>query len=141
MKITSYAVARPQYYDRGAVSTFFAYNATLGNHAATTRWTTTIASGKKLLLEQAEVFLLTASVAATPLRLATRVSITDGTNVTSVAAQDQQQSASLTTPNYTTVYPYITVYTGEIIYGTTFNDSLTGTVFMATAGKGTTFQS
>jgi len=141
MKITSYAVARPQYYDRGAVSAFFSYSATLGNHAATTRWTTTIASGKKLFLEQAEVFLLTATVAAAPLRLATRVQITDGTNYTSVVAQDQQQSASLYTPNYTTVYPAITVYAGEIIYGTTFNDSVTGTVFMATAAKGTTFQS
>ena len=50
MKITSYAVARPQYYDRGAVSTFFSYAATLSQHAATTRWTTTVAAGKKLLL-------------------------------------------------------------------------------------------
>ena len=49
MKITSYAVARPQYYDRNAVSTFFSGGGTYAQHATTTRWTTTVAAGKKML--------------------------------------------------------------------------------------------
>lgn len=141
MKITSYAVARPQYYDRGAVSTFFSGGGTYGTHAATVRWTTTVAAGKKLLIEQGEVFCLTITAAAVPLRIAAKATITDGTYLTSFASQDGQQSASTKTPDEKIVYPAITVYTGETVYGSTFNDSLTGTVFMFVGLKGTTFQS
>lgn len=52
MKVTSYAVARPAYYDRDAVSTMGSYD--LGGitpHSETIRITTTVASGKKLLIE------------------------------------------------------------------------------------------
>ena len=141
MKITSYAVARPQYYDRNAVSTFFSGGGTYGTHVNTTRWTTTVAAGQKLLIEQGEVFCLTIAAAAVPRRIAAKATITDGTYLTSFASQDGRQSASTTTPDEKIVYPSITVYTGETVYGTTFNESLTGTVFMFVGMKGTTFQS
>ena len=140
MKITSYAVARPQYYDRGAVSTFFSYAATLSQHAATTRWTTTVAAGKKLLLEQGEAFLLTTVAAAIPLRVAAKATISDGTNQTTWVARDQVQSASLLNPDIQNVYPGITVYAGEIVFAQTFIDSATGSIFMSIGMKGTTFQ-
>ena len=141
MKITSYAVARPQYYDRNAVSTFFSGGGTYAQHATTTRWTTTVAAGKKLLIEQAEVFLLTAVAAAVPLRIAAKATITDGTYLTSFASADQQQSASLNTADEKVAYPQITVYAAETVYGTTFNNSVTGSVFMFVGMKGTTFSS
>ena len=141
MKITSYAVARPQYYDRNAVSTFFSGGGTYTQHANTTRWTTTVAAGKKLLIEQGEVFCLTITAAAVPLRIAAKATITDGTYLTSFASQDAQQSASLQTPDEKITYPGITVYAGETVYGSTFINSVTGSVFMFVGLKGTTFQS
>jgi len=141
MKITSYAVARPQYYDRNAVSTFFSYGATLGPHAPTQRWTTTVAAGKKLLVEQGEGFLLTVVAAAIPLRVLVQGTITDGTYLTSFIAVDIQQSANLSQCSTLVTYPGITVYAGETAYGTTYNGSATGTVAFFVGLKGTTFQS
>lgn len=52
MKVTSYAVSRPAYYDRDATASQGSYDAGgVAPHAATTRVTTTVAAGKKLLVE------------------------------------------------------------------------------------------
>lgn len=52
MKVTSYAVARPNYYDRDTTSYADSYDgATVAPHTYTVRSTTTVASGKKLLIE------------------------------------------------------------------------------------------
>lgn len=51
MRISSYAVARPSYYDRNAASVSGQYAATVGPHSATTRFTYTVPAGKKCLIE------------------------------------------------------------------------------------------
>ncbi len=52
MKVTSYAVSRPAYYDRDATASQGSYDAGLvAPHAFTTRITTTVAAGKKMLVE------------------------------------------------------------------------------------------
>ena len=52
MKVSSYAVARPNYYDRGATSVIGTYeSANIAPHGATERWTYTVAAGYRLLIE------------------------------------------------------------------------------------------
>ena len=54
MKVTSYAVARPMYWDRNAVETSSTYTpADLAPHAETTRFTVTIAAGRKTFMDTA----------------------------------------------------------------------------------------
>ena len=63
MRLGSLASARPNYYDRNAAGYLGAYANDLAPHANTTRWTTTIAAGKKMQVEShfISAFRLTAS--------------------------------------------------------------------------------
>ena len=139
MRLSSLAAARPAYYDRNATSTSGSYGATVTQHASTTRYTVTVAAGTKLLIEAAETFILTVTAAATPLRLASRVSVTSGGNTQSLCATDITQSASVTAPTYSIQSLAVTAYVGDTVTGTTFMDSVTGSAYMATSFRGTTY--
>ena len=51
MRVSSYAVARPAYYDRNASGVSGQYSNDLAPHATTTRFTSTCPAGKKYILE------------------------------------------------------------------------------------------
>jgi len=58
MKVTSYAVARPAYYDRNATSvTNSIAGFSSGPHSTTSRWSTTVPAGKKILIESVFLFM------------------------------------------------------------------------------------
>lgn len=139
MRVASLGVARPAYYDRNATSVVNQYSGTLTQHTNTTRWTYTVASGKKLLVETLEVFDLTVTAAAAPLRLAVAIQVTSGASNFSLARVDHQQSASTTTPTFVCMQAATTLYAGETIYSPTFMDSVTGSVFMSSSSKGTLY--
>lgn len=139
MRVASLGNARPAYYDRNATSTSGLYQAVVTQHAVTTRYTVTVASGTKLLIEAAETVILTVTAAAAPLRLAARVVVTSGANTQSLCATDMQQSASVTTPTFSIQPLAVTAYAGDTVTGTTFMDSVTGSAFMATSFRGTTY--
>lgn len=139
MRVSSLGVARPAYYDRNATATIGAYADTLTQHSAVTRYTVTVASGTKLLIEAAETFILTVTAAAVPLRIASRVSVTTGSSSLSVCATDITQSASVTTPTINTSLMAVTAYAGDTVTGTTFMNSVTGSAFMSTTFRGTTY--
>ena len=65
MKLGSLSAARPQYYDRNAASVSGNYGATVGPHAVTTRFTYTVPTGKKCLIEAAYSSIIRASAAGT----------------------------------------------------------------------------
>lgn len=139
MRVASLGNARPAYYDRNATATSGSYSATLTQHISTTRFTVTVAAGTKLLIEAAETLILTVTAAAAPLRLGSRVIITSGANTQSLCATDMQQSASVTTPTFSIQPLAVTAYAGDIVSGYTFMDSITGSAFMATSFRGTTY--
>jgi hypothetical protein len=65
MRISSYAVARPAYYDRNATSGLSTYGAVnIGPHAETVRFTVTVGSGRKAFIEQARFTCLRITAAA-----------------------------------------------------------------------------
>ena len=51
MKVSSFAVARPAFYDRNASGVSSSYSNDLTPHASTTRFTATCPAGKKYILE------------------------------------------------------------------------------------------
>ena len=65
MKVSSYAVARPMYWDRNAVETSNAYEGNnLAPHADTTRFTYTVAASRKTFLDTAFIQIVRTSAYA-----------------------------------------------------------------------------
>ena len=56
MRLGSLASARSAYYDRNATGTFLQYGGTVAPHTATTRFSSTIASGKKAYIEVCQAY-------------------------------------------------------------------------------------
>lgn len=138
MKITSYAVARPAYYDRNASSTIGAYVAVAAAHGNVTRWTITVASGKKLLIEGG---ICTHWQSTAPTVAAGRfalIRITSGATDFDLAFSNAQ-SSTLNLQFSDKVSTIVTLYAAEAVHGTTGDASTGGTVFYDLAIKGTTF--
>ena len=138
MRVSSYAVARPAYYDRNASSTIGAYVFTVAPHANVVRWTVTVASGKKLLIEGGICthWAITApSVAAARFGL---IRVNNGSNDFDVAFA-MGISATLNLQFSDKATTIATVYAGETVAGTTGDASTGGTVFFDVGIKGTTF--
>lgn len=64
MKVSSYAVARPAYFDRNSASVQNAYSGTVAPHGNTERWSRTIAAGKSGFVENTFAMTLRSAVAA-----------------------------------------------------------------------------
>ena len=138
MKVTSYAVARPAYYDRNASSTIGAYVATVAAHGNVVRWTVTVASGKKLLIEGG---LCTHWQVTAPTTAGARfglIRITSGTDIFDLAFANAQ-SSTLNLQFSDKANTIATVYAAENVAGTTGDASTGGTVFYDVGIKGTTF--
>lgn len=139
MKVGSYALARPNYYDRGATSVIAAYeSAPVAPAGATERWTYTVAAGYRLIIENIVLsnFRATAATASGPVyayvvvssgAVSTRMGHIGGYNTT-VGNQ---------------IFQLITwgtsVYAGEILAGTTGDYSTGGTTAFVVDMKATLF--
>jgi len=140
MKVTSYAVARPAYYDRNASSVIQTDLAVYAPHTATVRVTYTVAAGKKMFIETSST-LLQNSTAPTVAGLATSI-----VRLQNVALQftDPIRSDTLTSAVLTTIYDksltgQTTLYAGEQALLITANSSTGGTVTHLCAFKATLF--
>ena len=139
MKITSYAVARPAYYDRGAVTTIQSYGADTAPHVTTTRFTTTVAAGTKLIVEVALAFTMTTSVATVSGRGFSQVMVASGGNNVDLSRVDQIQLTTSQVATQQLIPLQLTVYASETVVGNTSNGSTGGTLFHVVGFKGTTY--
>ncbi len=64
MKVTSYALGRPMYYDRNSTVVGGAYYAEVTAHALTTRWTITNTSSQKMFVDSGSISLTRTGVPA-----------------------------------------------------------------------------
>lgn len=138
MRISSYAVARPAYYDRNATTTFNSMGVNPTPHSATVRFTTTVASGKKMLLETTYLYVARFTVATAVGEALTYNQVTAGASTADV------YTASLTsnTVGAQTVVQLptaLTLYAGEVITAVTSDASTDGTCLMRATIKGTTY--
>ena len=134
MKVTSYAVGRPAYYDRQSSSTVILYSGTLAPHSLTTRVTSTIPAAQKYMVEFANgytgrVTAFTVTGNSGVLVYVTGVSLINiyGTLATTTASTVAQQAVNMV------------VVGGEVIYGATQDSSIGGTVFYDLNIKSTAF--
>jgi len=138
MKVTSYAVARPAFYDRNAASAVAVYLAQTGPHAVTTRWTYTVASGKKLNVEVTPCRILRQTVAAPVGLVAVEVQLTSGASLLVMLSNYMTDNV----PNV----PYqkdssasYTMYSSETLTSVSVDISTGGVVQYSITMKGTLF--
>jgi hypothetical protein len=138
MKLGSLAGARAQYYDRNAASVVNVYSATVAPHTTTARWSYTVASGKKLLIENLSQRALRLTAATTAQTYGTEIGLT----VSATAYAVQQVRVYVSTVFLSTMqvdHMALTLYASEAITGVTYDDSIGGTVVFQVAMKGTLY--
>lgn len=130
--------ARAAYYDRNAASVLQSYLATVGPHAATQRWSYTVASGKKLQVEITGTRIYRITAAAPVGWTQADITVVSGAT-TAVLSEKYVVDNSLTV-----VYDDIrsmatTVYAGESIAANTVDVGTGGTVQYWLSAKGTLY--
>ena len=142
MRVGSFAVARPAYYDRNATAVNLAFTSTEAPHAATTRFTVTVASGKKLFMEVLSLAVYRATAASSAGNYITSLSSYDGTTESNLLYDITYNNTTLAGGGplqRLVVGTSVTVYAGQLIYAVTSDNSTGGTVRYILAGKGTQF--
>lgn len=137
MKITSYAVARPAYYDRGATSFSGGYDAVLAPHADTNRVSVTVAAGQKVILEGVNMSTQRVTV-ATVIQVVgfySNVTSTAGFRITDISTNNNL--ANIRERQF--VATNVTIYVGETFTANTVDTSTGGSVYYIIQYKGTTF--
>ena len=134
MKVSSYAVARPAYYDRTAAAATASYGATVGPHGYTTRWTLTCAAGKKVISELFFMSVERATVAATVGAAEVVIQVNAATNFRKI----NTSNVANTNVNET-VLGSVTLYAAETFTSLSQDASTGGTVTYVVNFKGTTF--
>lgn len=124
MRLSSLAAARPAYYDRNATSSYQIYGSSLTPHAATTRFTVTVASGKKQLIEAAFVNF-TREIAATIVGLNYAQVTVNGVTI----SQTQMTNNTVGAGNTYITTGGITAYPADVIVGTTADQSTGGQIY------------
>jgi hypothetical protein len=139
MKITSYAVARPAYYDRGAVGGKQAYNVDLAPHTYTARWSVTCAANTKMFLESGFVRLQTNTLPTTANAAASYIYVQNGS--TQAMYAETGEYMTLTTYYYSNDKPTLacTLYPSDFVEGATYNLATGGNMKHTTALIYTTF--
>ena len=139
MKLGSLASARSAYYDRNAVSVVQNYSAILAPHTQTTRWTTTVAAGRKMNVELANVRVVTITAATVKgIYCYASIYIVSG-SVTFSLCDLLHPSNTVNAPVYFQMSGVPTLYAGETLYAVTSDDSTGGTVQYLAAAKATDY--
>ena len=138
MRVSSFAVARPAYYDRSATSLIKSFGSVVAPHGATTRWTTTVSAGTKAFIENTHGYVDRQTVAAPGLNVVLWVRITSGADTATIlfARSDQSAVGPLLDRS---VAGAITLYAGEVFEGLTIDSSTGGTCNFSLSTKLTTF--
>ena len=139
MKVTSYAVARPNYYDRNATGTSVRYLAGgIAPHAQTTRWTVTIAATFKGVAEIASGRIAGETAPTVAGAMIIGIDTYSGGVYSTVLFIQQTSAASL--PVVYTAYPItLSLYASDQLLGFTSDASTGGTGNYRVDAKYTTY--
>lgn len=139
MKVTSYAVARPSYYDRNATNTLAWYSDSVTPHATTARASITVAAGKKLMVDGAFVYIVIYTAQTVAGRNGINIEVTDGSSYMPIARCENQGTSVVNQYFSGQGTLQTTVYAGQTIQGQTFMLGTGGTHFNFLSIKGITF--
>lgn len=142
MKIGSLASARPAFYDRNATTLTQEYQNTLAPHGFTVRFTSTIPSGKKAIVEFAYVGIQRQTAATTPGVCAGVVQVNSGGILLRSPYIDTKDNSVVPATTQIIQSANLTVYAGETIQAQSFDSSggaTPGTVYFVLQAKATQF--
>lgn len=133
MKVTSYAVARPVYYDRNSATKGRTYGAAgVAPHATTTRWEYTVPSGKAAYVETLNVLLLRDNAPTVQALAQIIIYIQSSDAVTAIALQLREYTTSTYVFLYGSQSNIALLKSGDVIYAAS-NDPSTGGTHIITA--------
>jgi hypothetical protein len=138
MRVSSFAVARPAYYDRNATGSYLTYGAQNTPHALTTRWTTTVATGKKGVIEYARGFTERRVVGGSAGQYSSWVQITSGATTGTLIFANSFNN-TLYNQVHIEIASAITLYAGDVFFYQTYDDSASGTIYYQGDAKVTLF--
>jgi hypothetical protein len=139
MKVSSFAVARPAYYDRAAITKNLAYGAAnVAPHANTTRFTYTVPAGRKMFVESACVASFRDTAAAVVGQQFMNVVMYDGTTYCNLIANYYYTTALGAVQNQI-LGNSATVYAGHQVIGATWDFSTGGTQDLRLSVKGSEY--
>ena len=124
MKVSSYALGRPSYYDRTPVATAGSFSNILGPHALTSRWSITASATQKIFFDSG-IVVATRYTAATVLGAAGATIDTPFGNTITVA---YLLSNTVGTQYQSSLAGSLLVLPGATVYGMSFDGSTGGTV-------------
>lgn len=138
MRVSSYAVARPSYYDRNSTSVLNTYYAAVAPHGVTQRWNYTVAAGKKLLVEIQTSRIARASVATVAGLAYTEIIVASGAaNI--ITQSIQSTDNTITVATYALPTQSHTIYASENLTSNSYDTSTGGTITFHISSKGTLF--
>jgi len=138
MKVSSFAVARPAYYDRNATSFLGVYDAGgVAPHGATIRITITLAATRKLLVEAVSFTLTKAGVSAPVGEAAIYSYVIGSTSVPLTRLVSSSNVSSTVVTNQSSAN--FTVFGGETYQIGTYDTSTGGTNNYVAGAKGSQF--
>lgn len=139
MKLGSLSAARPAFYDRNATSTLLNYGNSLAPHAPTTRWTTTVAAGKKANVETSMVMYYRITAATAASEYSCDQLITSG--ATTSRPLYAVSNSNTTYNQYAQFLVTYTLFAGEQLDFRTYDASTGGTMYFQGSAKLTIFDS
>jgi len=138
MKVSSFAVARPAYYDRNATATYSTYNSSgIAPHTYTVRWTYTVPAGKKAIMETATILISTQVVATVNGSREAYIRVTSPSSATIIYLGNTTNTALAFTFIAAPTQP--TFYAADAITGNTFDSGTGGQVYYDINGKFTAY--
>lgn len=135
MRISSYAVARPAYYDRNTTTVSGTYFAVVGPHAQTTRWTITNPAGKKLYIDAGALSMHRETAPAVSTTAFGALQAPAGNSVINLFFDNAAVGATSNIAMGGSIY----VGPGESIIGATYDGSTGGTILYAVFAHGVQF--
>ena len=140
MRVGSFAVARPAYYDRNASSLSGQYvGSAVAPHGGTVRFTTTVAAGKKLFLEVGHVYLSRQTAATVAGVYDAAIYITAGGNSPRYVYTASKDNTVQPAPTFATITGTTTLYAGEVLEAQTSDGSTLGVINYVVQYKATSF--
>ncbi len=134
MKVTSYAVARPAFYDRAAAASTQAINIIAAPHAQTYRFSYTVPANRKAYVENIRVYVQRQTVAGTSGTLVSAIAV--GTVELKYLAVENNIPGTQFNDMSTA---QVTLYPGDVMTGYTIDTSVGGTVNFVIQSKSTEF--
>jgi len=141
MRVSSFAVARPAYYDRNAAGFIINYSASVAPHGETNRVTVTVAAGKKHAVEIIGATILRDAAAAVLGLAAVRAYITPSGGTTTKFLELPLYNNTVFSSSILFIPPPVTQYPGDVLLLQTVDGSTTGSITFSCVYKSTIFDS